>query len=258
MSSVTTPAILLRRVEYGDFDLILSFLTLKEGKCAAIAKAARKSTKRFGGILELFSSLDIVCSSSRRNDLLILQEAALKNPFSGIRADIIRTAYASYWAELIDKTSEEGQKLPELYRLLQFCLCQLDQNQLLPEALSVLFQIRLLTHSGYRPNLRYCRNCRRSVDENDTKIFLFDMAHGGLLCQRCEMAKSGTLILSKSTLKQLHWIDSGSIYKAGRVRLSGTAIRESLTMLEAFVPYQFGKDPRSLKFLLQVRGELKS
>ena len=211
-----------------------------------------------GGILELFSSLDIVCSSSRRNGLLILQEAALKNPFSGIRADIIRTAYASYWAELIDKTSEEGQKLPDLYRLLQFCLCQLDQNHILPEALSVLFQIRLLTHSGYRPNLIYCRNCRRSVDENNTNMFQFDMAHGGLLCQRCEMAKSGALILSKSTLKQLHWIDSGSICKAGRVRLSRTAIRESLTMLEAFVPYQFGKDPRSLKFLQQVRDELKS
>jgi DNA repair protein RecO (recombination protein O) len=258
MSSLTTPAIILRRVEYGDYDLILSFLTLKEGKCSAIAKAARKSTKRFGGVLELFSSLDIVCSSSRRNGLLILQEAALNNPYSGIRADIIRTAYASYWAELIDKSSEDGQRLPELYRLLQFCLCQLDQNQLLPASLSVLFQIRLLVHSGYRPNLRYCRNCRRSVDESDTKIFQFEMAHGGLLCQHCDIAESGALILSKSTLKQMHWIDSGSIYKAGRVRLSGTAIRESLTMLEAFVPYQFGKEPRSLKFLLQVRGDLKS
>lgn len=258
MSSLMTPAILLRRVEYGDFDLILSFLTLKEGKRSAIAKAARKSTKRFGGILELFSNLDIVCSSSRRNGLLILQEAALKNACSDIRADIIRTAYASYWVELIDTSSEEGQKQPELYRLLEFTLCQLDQNCLLPEALSILFQIRFLMLSGYRPNLRYCRNCRRSVDESDTKIFHFDLAHGGLLCQRCEVVKSGQLILTKSTLKQLQWIESGSLYKAGRVRLSGTAIRESLTMLEAFVPFQFGKDPRSLKFLSQVRGKISS
>jgi recombinational DNA repair protein (RecF pathway) len=63
MSSLSTPAIILRRIEYGDFDLILSFLTLEKGKLSAIAKSARKSTKRFGGILELFAALDILCSS---------------------------------------------------------------------------------------------------------------------------------------------------------------------------------------------------
>ena len=63
MSSLSTPAIILRRIEYGDFDLILFFLTLEKGKLSAIAKSARKSTKRFGGILELFAALDILCSA---------------------------------------------------------------------------------------------------------------------------------------------------------------------------------------------------
>jgi DNA repair protein RecO (recombination protein O) len=254
MASLTTPAIILRRVEYGDYDLILTFLSLERGKLSAIAKTARKSTRRFGGILELFSNIDIVCSTSRRNGLLVLQEAVLKNACSEIRADIMRTAYASYWVELIDTSSEEGQKQPELYRLLQFTLCQLDQKRISPEALSVLFQLRLLLLSGYRPNLRNCRQCQRTVGEGDFTEFQFDLAHGGLLCQQCMVTKSERLILSKSTLKQLHWIESGGLYKAGRVRLSGVAIRESLRMLEAFVPYQLGKEPRSLKFLQQIRG----
>ncbi len=253
MSSLTTSAIILRRVEYGDFDLILSFYTLEKGKISAIAKAARKSTKRFGGILELFTTLDIVCTSSRRNSLPVLQEAVLKNAFSGIREDIMRTAYASYWAELIERSSEEGQQQPELYRLLQFTLCRLDQMQTPPEALSVLFQIRLLLASGYRPDLRSCRDCCRKVDDVDAREFQFDLSRGGLVCQDCMVTKSEGLVMSKGTLKQLHWIETGGLSKAGRVRLSGAAIRESLRVLEAFVPYQFGKEPRSLKFLQQIR-----
>jgi DNA repair protein RecO (recombination protein O) len=242
-------------VEYGDFDLILTFFTLEKGKLTAIAKAARKSTKRFGGILEIYSTLDIVCRTYRRNGLPVLQEAVLKNAFSGIRANIIHTAYASYWVELVDTSSEEGQKQPELFRLLQFCLCQLDQKRMSPEALSVLFQIRLLLLCGYRPDLRNCRDCHRTVDELDAIEFEFDLSRGNLVCRHCMVTPSGRLTMSKSTLKQLHWIESGELFKAGRVRLSGVAIYESLRVLEAFVPYQFGKEARSLKFLQQVRGK---
>lgn len=253
MSSLTTPAIVLRRVEYGDFDLILSFFTLERGKLSAIAKSARKSTKRFGGILELFSSLNIVCGSSRRNGLPVLQEAALMDAFDGIRADIMRTAYASYWAELIDSSSEEGHKQAEMYHLLRFTLCQLDQMKISPEALSVLFQIRMLGLCGYGPDLRRCRDCGRPVDTVETQEFLFELSRGGLVCRQCAGPGSGRLKMSKGTLKQWQWIETGGLIKAGRVRLSEVAILESLRTLEAFVPYQFGKEPRSLTFLKQVR-----
>lgn len=255
MSSLTTPAIVLRRVEYGDFDLILSFFTLERGKLSAIAKAARKSTKRFGGILELFSALKIVCSPSRRKGLPVLQEAALMSAFDGIRADIMRTAYASYWVELIDSSSEEGQKQTEMYHLLQFTLHQLDQMKIPPDALSVLFQIRMLGLCGYGPDLRRCRVCGRTVDDAVTQEFHFELSRGGLVCRQCTVSGSGRLKMSKGTLKQLQWIETGGLIKAGRVRLSEAAIIESLKTLEAFVPYQLGKEPRSLAFLKQVRGK---
>jgi DNA repair protein RecO (recombination protein O) len=54
MSILATPAVLLRRVDYGDFDLILTLFTESTGKIAVIAKHAKKSKKRFAGVLELF------------------------------------------------------------------------------------------------------------------------------------------------------------------------------------------------------------
>ncbi|MBW1745923.1 MAG: DNA repair protein RecO [Deltaproteobacteria bacterium] len=63
MSSFSTPAIVLRRIDFGDYDLIVSFFTLNKGKISVIAKSAKKSVKRFSGVLEPFSVLEVVCST---------------------------------------------------------------------------------------------------------------------------------------------------------------------------------------------------
>ncbi|MGD9260057.1 MAG: recombination protein O N-terminal domain-containing protein, partial [Desulfobacterales bacterium] len=75
MPAFSTPAVLLRRLDYGDFDLITTFFTLEKGKVTLIAKSAKKSTKRFSGILELFSVLEIVGSTGKGKGLPVLQEA---------------------------------------------------------------------------------------------------------------------------------------------------------------------------------------
>ena len=42
MPGFTTDAILLRKIEYGDHDFIISFLTESKGKISVIAKNAKK------------------------------------------------------------------------------------------------------------------------------------------------------------------------------------------------------------------------
>ncbi len=54
---IATEALLLRRVEYGESDLVLTLLTQKVGKVSALARGARKSSKRFGSALELRQAL---------------------------------------------------------------------------------------------------------------------------------------------------------------------------------------------------------
>ncbi len=253
MSSFETPAIMLRRVDFGDYDLILTFFTLKQGKKSVIAKSAKKSTKRFAGILELFSVLDIVFGKGRGKGLPVLQEAALKHPFAGIRSDIIKTAYASYWAELINAWMEEGQKLDQLYYLFKYILGELDHGRMPAAGLSILFQLRFMTISGLRPNLRYCSSCRNEIDGINENSFVFDLQKGGLVCNGCAPVASGKIYLSKGTIKQLLWVKNGDLTKAGRIRFTAQALKEGLAFVEAFVPYHIGKELRSLTFLKQIR-----
>ncbi|MGB5991698.1 MAG: recombination protein O N-terminal domain-containing protein, partial [Desulfobacterales bacterium] len=42
MSSFSTPAIVLRRIDYGEYDFVITLFTLRNGKVSVIAKSAKK------------------------------------------------------------------------------------------------------------------------------------------------------------------------------------------------------------------------
>ena len=253
MSNIITPAILIRRVDYGDYDLILTFLTRDKGKVSVLAKAAKKSVKRFGGILELFYELEIVYPEKTKKGLPVLTEASLKQSFTDIRTDIMKTAYASYWAQLLHEWAEEGGADENIFNLFRFVLKRLDQGANTPGVLSVLFQMRFLSLSGLCPNLSCCSACSSHLLETGPTPIRFDLKSGGLLCDCCAPKAQGRDCLSRGTVKLLKWIETMDIEKAERVRFSEKSVVEAEDFLEAFLPYHVGKEPKSLKFLRKIR-----
>jgi DNA repair protein RecO (recombination protein O) len=253
MPVFSTSAILLRRLDYGDFDVIITFFTLQRGKLSLIAKSAKKSTKRFAGVLELFSELQILAGSGRGKGLPVLQEAVLKQPFSAIRADYKKTAYASYWSELIYNWIEENFKQVALYYLFEHVLNELDSGKTAPSVLNIVFQMRFLTLSGHRPNFSHCSLCRQELDKIEEDNIAVNLQRGGIVCGKCSGGASSRMSLAKGTIKQLLWVESGKLAKAGRIKFNQPALEESTNFLEEFVCYHLGKQPRSLKFLRQIR-----
>ena len=78
MPTYQADAIVLRRLDYGEADRILTLLTREYGKLAAIAKGSRRAKTRSGSGLDLFTrsqmmlakgrNLDVVAQSERRGD----------------------------------------------------------------------------------------------------------------------------------------------------------------------------------------------
>jgi len=253
MTGFSTPAIMLRRIVYGDYDLIITFFTLKLGKLAAIAKSAKKSSKRFPGILEPFSGLEIVCTGGGEKGLFFLKEAALEQPLPGIGADIVKTGYASYWAEIINNWMEERVENPEIYRLFQYVLTELEKGLVPGADLSILFQMRFLSIAGLGPNLSCCISCGTRMEGIGQNYFGFDLSRGGWTCGRCKPGTPNRIGLSRGAIKQLLWIGNMELEKAARVKFTPKIRQEGLALLEAFVAYHLGKALKSLKVLKQVR-----
>ncbi|MDJ0720437.1 MAG: DNA repair protein RecO [Desulfobacterales bacterium] len=248
-----TSAILLRRVDYGDADLILTLFSETHGKIGVIAKHAKRSRKRFAGVLELFSNLSIQCRTRRQGGLAVLEEAQIIEPYAALREHILKTAYASYWAELVMVWTEDKQPLAPLYHLLCYTLGELNAGRQIDAQLNLAFQMRFMALAGLCPNLNYCCVCRTALENFKVTAAGFDLPRGGVCCLDCDQPHDTALCLSRGTIKQLQWIAEGDLSRVGRIRFSTAALNEAQHFLEAFVPYHLGREPRSLKFLRQIR-----
>lgn len=254
--SFTTPAILLKRIDFGDDDLILTVLSPTSGKISLMAKSAKKSRKRFCGALDLFSVSNLVYTTGKGR-LPILQEAAVKQPFSQIRTHFGKTAYACYFAEIVNNWMEPDTAQPQIFELLIEVLHKLDKSDLPDDMLSIAFQMALMIVSGFSPNLSTCCDCHTDMENLKEYLIGISFPKGGLLCSSCNTTGLPVMHLSRGTIKQLQWMGCGCWNKIARARLSRQSIEESLGFLEAFVPYHLGKEPKSLSVLRQYRNERK-
>ncbi|MFO8047560.1 MAG: DNA repair protein RecO [Desulfosudaceae bacterium] len=253
-------AIILRRLAYSDYDFILDFLTDRGGKVSAIAKNARKSKKRFAGILEPFSCLEVVFVRPRKNaaGMFFLKEAFLTDPFAGIRNNYEKMVYASYWSEIINRWVEAESRQAGLFPLFYHVLSALAADDADCETLSLLFQIRFMALAGMSPDLSCCGVCRQGIEENchgSNHEIVFDVSRGGLVCPGCRSTVIGShqVEISRGTIKQLLWMQAGALQKAGRLRFTGAARRQGLAVMEQFVPYHLAAPIKSLEVLQNIR-----
>lgn len=255
MDPFSTDAILIRRVEYGDHDLIITYFTRSMGRLSVMAKNAKLSVKRFAGALDPFTVMNIQCTwPKRKNRLPILNNVDIETAFARIRTNAVNTGYASYWLEMVNAWMEEGRKEQDLYDLLFHVLDGLNRGSMDAPVLSLLFQIRFMSISGFTPNLSCCGICDTPIDKISQGRITFDIGEGQLVCNKCgnDSIRHG-ITVSKGTLKQLFWINGSDIGRAERLKFSPEAIKEGQQLLESFIPCHIGRDMKSLTVLRRLR-----
>jgi DNA repair protein RecO (recombination protein O) len=143
----STAAILLRKRKLSDTSLVVSWCTESLGCIQTAAKGARRPRSAFAGKLDLFFEAEIAIARSRKSNLHALTEVVLRNPFSGIRANLRRTQAASYFVELIELCTESDHHEPELFSLLRRAFAFLDGTD--PDLRAVLhFETELARIAG--------------------------------------------------------------------------------------------------------------
>jgi DNA repair protein RecO (recombination protein O) len=181
--STDTRAILVRQVDYGDADRVVTLLTEQCGILAAMARGARSSRKRFGASLSFFVEAEAQIQH-RGSDLLpILLRYEAVRTFPGILKDLAAISQASYVTEVVGALCPPDQPEPSLYALLVEALERLDQGKVSSSALRVV-ELRALGASGYLPRLNACARCDEPLgDGGDGWGFAPD--RGGALCPAC-------------------------------------------------------------------------
>jgi DNA repair protein RecO (recombination protein O) len=237
-----TEAVVLKAMNYGETDKILTLYTPTLGKARGIAKGVRRVTSRMGGHLDLFTHSSVLMVHGRNMEIVTQGQAI--HAFPRLRDDLEPLGRACYVVELTDRFTEDAEPNPELFRSLVQALIRIDAGTA-PELTLCLFQLQLLALSGYRPQLHRCVTCDALIAPGANA---FDPALGGVLCPACAPAQRTALPISDTALKLLRNLQTRGEAMLS-VRAPQTAIKEAENALALYVQQLLERRPRSAAFL---------
>ncbi|HVO83036.1 MAG TPA: DNA repair protein RecO [Syntrophobacteria bacterium] len=244
-------AVILRTRDYGESDRLVTFLSHAQGKLTGIAKGARRSKRRFVHTLEPLSLVHLTYVERAPSSLVRIDASELTNPFTALRQDLTRVGYASVGVELVLELAPEREANPSLFALLAQYLERLEAGGD-PENLALLFQTRILSLSGFGPNLQRCARC--SVEPTGPGAWFFSTSRGTLLCPAHQSGGEASQ-LSPGTILLLRQAQRLPLEKLWRLRSHRQSRAECRTLLLGLIRHHLEKDLKSLTVLQQIGAQ---
>lgn len=184
-------AILLKRTDFGESDLVLTLFTDTLGKLSALARGARRSHKRFGGALEPFHGLSLRITAPQSGDLFKLEEAQLSQVRASLVGNLHSMTVAGRALTWVRRALPAQSIETELFATTTALLDELDEEPprtaLGGDAKLARFGLALLSHLGFGLELSQCVRCGRPCPPNRPVTIAPD--RGGIVCQSCGGAR---------------------------------------------------------------------
>ena len=243
-----TQAIILKRRDFGEADRILTIFTPDRGKLDVIAKGARKPTSTKTGHVELFTRTDMLIHKGR--DLDIVAQAEMNRPYMGVREDLVRGAYASYAAELLDRfTGEADEGYEELFALLDETIERLCVDN--DPRLAVRYcEMQLLDLVGFRPELTECVVSREDIQAED-QFFSYPM--GGVVKPDYAHDGMGVIPVTMLTLKLLRHMQRSAYSHVKTLTITPTLHDDAERLLLGYITFLLERKVQSVDFIRRIR-----
>jgi len=247
--SYKTNGFVLRSLNYGESDLIVTFYSNDFGKLKGIAKGAKRSKKRFANVFEPFSLTNIIFTLKSRDMLAFIESCEIIEHYDAVRCDLDKTLTASYFIDLTDHFSPEGKKNEYIFDLLQTFLKLLGKEKP-TDTLVRFFEMRLLKLAGFEPVLDRCIICKIPV--TNCCAYYFHAEEGGIKCAGCAKPQRFAQPVSAGALRTLLLGKDMDVDRIKSVALSDALARESRNILSGFITHILNREVKSLKIMEQV------
>jgi len=195
MATIKTKGIIIKRINLGEADRILTILTEDRGKIRVVAKGVRKPKAKLSGFLELFRYNEYLLAEGRNLDLVA--GAYTIDNLVGVGQSLHSVGVAYYIAEIVDKLIEETQESSQAFGIVYQSLKAISQSGDL-DAIKSWFELNLLTSLGFKPELGRCVECRAEVSG---AWFSFEL--GGVLDDQHHGSDMAALPVTATELSEL-------------------------------------------------------
>lgn len=248
MPLIKTVAITLKSRKWGDADRIVTFYTKHLGKIRGVARGARRLKSRMGAALEPLTICDLNLFEKSGDSLFRVSQVDLVEPFVRFREDLTMMAAAARMVNVVGAVTPDGDPDPQLFDTLEQGLRSLVSSND-PAFTALLFQIRLLGLTGFRPQTDHCAACgmTRVIQEPQ-----FSPSSGGLVCTVCaSRQRFPCLPLSRGSLAFLQQALRLSPAMVTRLKAAGQVRCEVEDAIEGYVTVVAGRRIPPVDFLAQ-------
>lgn len=242
-----TEAIIIKKTKLGEADRILTFYTPHLGKIQAVAKGVRRPRSKMSGHLELLTYSLVPLARGKNLDIVTGSQTIYS--FLALKSDLELSSYALYVIELVNKFTEFHIENYPLFKLLLNTLKQLEKSSN-GELVLRYFEIHLLHHVGYRPQLQHCVVCHTSPKHT---AFSFSPKAGGILCLNCGNSEPNTYIISPNCLKFLRIIQECDYKTFNLLETKHSSNYEMEMITRNYIRYHLEREIKSVTWLDTIR-----
>ena len=242
-----TTGIILKSTPIGEADRVVTLYTHNLGKLRATARGVRRVKSRLGGHLDTLNLVSLSLARGRSHDVITGAEAVETSP--ALKGNLERLAYGLYIVELVDAITPEEVPSHPIYTITQTTLHRLSGTEK-PRILLHAFELQLLDHSGFLPELHRCIQCRRKPNLGAHR---YAPHAGGLLCDMCFSSYGPVMPLSGNALKVLRFLERHNVNMSEQLNIPEELDRELTTLLFASIHHVLERDIRTSSFITHLR-----
>ena len=170
-------AIVLRTYPLREADLLVTLFTRREGKVRGVARAAKKSKRRFGGALEPLTYVRAFYEDREGQDLTRLDACEVLESPMATEVSYPRAVALAHVAEVLDELLPDREANDAVFRLALSVIAGLRGPDIwMPITYFELWMTRLV---GYLPDFSECFACGQALNGN--RAFFHALADG-LVC----------------------------------------------------------------------------
>ncbi|HEY5584060.1 MAG TPA: DNA repair protein RecO [Ruminiclostridium sp.] len=243
MGYVNYKGLVIREVNTGEADKIITVLTAEEGKISIAAKNARRAKNSLSSGTQLFCFSDYMLFKGK--ELYNMSSCEVIESNYEIRNDIVKLTYCSHILDLIMDNVQEGDSCESVLQLLLNTLYIIAKTDRSLELITRVFELRLMSLLGYEPHVTSCIKCYKTEDEN----MYFDLDSSGLVCSECVIPKGRVIRLLPGTVKALKYIMYINPQKLYNFSLSEDSIKELSVISKKYIKEHIGKEYNKLDYL---------
>lgn len=238
-------AVVLRRSNYGEADLIVNFLTRELGLVNALARYGRRSRRRFGGGLLSPGVCAWYEFTFKPGRSLAFVEYGEENPRAQrVPPEPLPQALAAFALELVEAFEMPGNPAEASFELLvrHFSRLARVQDAAISRLMNLDFTHKYLELAGFGPSLKACLVCGRAL-EDSSGPWRWDALAGGLYCPYCgaeERASSSRPVSPAIVARLTGHSPPGQI-------LAEEEITEAELFFELLAAHQLGRPFKGLK-----------